>query len=778
MGSVLHRLVSWSKYTLMAAAFILSIAAVAAEKAPAKISTLVFEQIGGKPVVEDLLRFNVRQQPGSVYQPQVLDEDIKRLHELGYFSDITAHVTPQADGTLTLRLTLKLHARVTAVTFEGNQKFETADLAKLINIGVDSPLNERALRDGASALREFYRDKGYYDAEITPLFERGSDNTVKVIFKIKENLKLKVNDVIFEGNTVYSSWNLRHSLANAYSYLNWIGFLNMGLLDREALEVDKVRLRDMYWDKGYLDFKIEKLDIVQDPEDPEFVNLVFKLHEGQPYTVSAVKVEGTTVFTAEELLAEINIPTGETFDYQKENAARNRVLALLHSEGYADAACTVRRDADFTCQTTDLVFVISEGRQYKINQVTIVGNEYTQDKVIRRELVLYPGDPADAALLDVSKSRLMNMDMFESVETNFTNADKIDEKNAVIKVREKNAYDVRIGAGFSDVDSLFGMIEASSRNFDLTNPENYFRGGGQRVRLQGAFGIERAALNFDFTEPWLFDIPLRLDVSVYLRESLYEYWDETRWGTRISLSKKFFDDFTSATVAYKFEQVNVHEMSDKVGPETRRERGRDWVSQFSLVLDRTTLDSMTDPKDGYQINLLGAISPKIFGSSENFYRVEAKVLYVKSFLDDAITVSAGARLGTVDGFGSKPAPIYERYFLGGGNTLRGFPYREVSPLDSRNREIGGQSMSVFTVEVSHPIWNFIRGAVFADAGGVSKDEFDFGFNRFNIGVGYGLRLKLPMVPVPVKLDLAYPVLNNQDNVSDKLRFHFNMGFSF
>jgi hypothetical protein len=117
-------------------------------------------------------------------------------------------------------------------------------------------------------------------------------------------------------------------------------------------------------------------------------------------------------------------------------------------------------------------------------------------------------------------------------------------------------------------------------------------------------------------------------------------------------------------------------------------------------------------------------------------------------------------------------------FLGGSGTLRGFPYREVSPVDSNDREIGGQSMSAFTFEVSHPIWNFIRGAVFADAGGVSKDVFDFGFNHFNIGVGYGLRLKMPMVPVPIKLDLAYPILNNQDNVKSRLRFHFNMGFSF
>ena len=136
-------------------------------------------------------------------------------------------------------------------------------------------------------------------------------------------------------------------------------------------------------------------------------------------------------------------------------------------------------------------------------------------------------------------------------------------------------------------------------------------------------------------------------------------------------------------------------------------------------------------------------------------------------------------MGMLDSFGdTKRAPIYERYFLGGSGSLRGFPFREVAPLDSSGRPVGGQSMSVFSLEVSHPIWNFIRGAAFVDAGGVSEDEWCFGFDEFNIGVGYGFRLKLPQVPMPVKLDFAFPILNSQDNIKNRLRFHFNMGFSF
>ncbi len=752
-------------------------AAAGADNAP-RIGALEFEQTGGKPVVEELLRFNVRQQPGSVYDRVKLDEDIKRLYGLGFFSDVVSDVEPRADGAMALKIRLKLRPRVTEVLFDGNRKFKTEELSRLVAVGVDAPLNEQALRDGANKLREFYRDKGYLETEVAPVFESGPDNTIKVIFRIRENLKLKVNDVLFEGNTVFSGWTLRHALATQYSYFAWVPYLNFGLFDREALNIDKVRLRDMYWNAGYLDFKIEDVTVAQSEADPEYVNILFKLHEGEPYMVSAVKVAGAKSFADAELLELLAITPGEVFDYRRENADRGRILSLLHSEGYADAGCRVRRDADFAKHEVALVFEVTEGRQYRIDQVTIVGNEFTQDKVIRRELVVYPGDPADENLLDVSRSRLLGMDMFESVEANLVNADRLDEKNAVIRVREKDAYEVRVGAGFSDVDSLFGLIEAGSRNFNIMDPANYFRGGGQRVRLQAAFGIERAALNFDFTEPWLFDLPLRLDVSAYLRESIFEYWSEARWGARVALSRKFYDDFTSATVAYKFEQVNVFDMSGNMGPETREERGREWVSQFSLLLDRNTLDSLTDPTDGYQVNLLGAISPKVLGSSQDFYRAEAKGFYAKSFLDKALVWRLGARIGIVDNFAGDRAPIYERYFLGGGDSLRGFPFRDVAPLDSSGRPVGGQSMTLFTTEITHPIWDFIRGAVFADAGGVSEAETGFGFDHFNIGVGYGLRIKIPQVPVPIKLDLAYPILNNQDNVKSRLRFHFNMGFSF
>ena len=285
--------------------------------------------------------------------------------------------------------------------------------------------------------------------------------------------------------------------------------------------------------------------------------------------------------------------------------------------------------------------------------------------------------------------------------------------------------------------------------------------------------------NVDFTEPWLFDMPLKLDISGYWNELEYDYWNERRIGVRSSLSRKVFDDFTTITAGYKFEQVNVFDMSHKLAPETRRERGRQWVSQFSLLLDRDTRDNLMNPTSGYNINVLGAISPRIAGSSNNFYRLEAKYSGYFSFFDNAIIVMTGLRAGVVSCFNRNDStPIFERYFLGGGDTLRGFSYRDVSPLDSSGHPQGGSTMLLGTLEISHPIWSFIRGAAFVDVGNTWENPYSFGPGGINMGVGYGLRLMLPMINAPIKLDLAYPVVNNQDNLSRKFRFHFNMGFTW
>jgi len=753
---------------------VMLITALAFSATAEKIGRIVFQQAGNYKFPEQMLQFNIQQHAGDTFNDKVLNDDIKRLFGTGFFSDVVAETKKVDADTVDILFQLKAKPVVKQIVFKGNQKFPTADLQKEITLEADLPLNDVKLRESSNKLRAYYRGKGYNEATIAPTVKREDAAHVSVIFNIDEKLRLKVNDVTFEGNTVFSSWDLKNSLANRYSFLS--RFFDVGLFDSTQLDMDQVRLREMYWNKGYLDFKVEKVVTTPDPGNPEYVNINFKLYEGKPYKVNKVTITGTKKFTPQQLAKCIALVKGAIYDKTMEDKTKENIEFEYALLGYADYNCRVTRYPDYQTHLVDVEFQITEGIPYTVQDVNIKGNKVTKDKVIRRELAIQPGDPVDKNRIEASKNRLMGMGYFKDVKAVTVNDEEYGKKDVNISVEEKSNFEFTVGGGYSDTDSLAGTVALTNNNFDITDPDHYFQGGGERLRVAGLLGLERESGTIDFTEPWLFDMPLRFDLGGYWNQATYDVWSEQRIGAKTALTKKFYDDFTSVSLGYKFEQVNVYDMDRDASQELKDQRGRSWNSTPSLDLARDTRDSLTDPTRGYLLDAFSSITPKVLGSTHNTYRLEGKGSYYMNFLDKALIWQNGAKVGTVSSFNrNDQAPLYERYFLGGGDTIRGFPYRRISPVDGNKDNVGGQTMVLMTSEVTHPIWRFIRGAIFVDAGSVGKNSYSPGFGDFDMGAGYGFRIKLPMINAPIKLDLAYPIVNNQKGAPDRLQFHFNMG---
>ncbi len=749
------------------------------------VADIVFNQQGKAPVQREFLEHNTRLRKGMHFTSELLDEDVKRLYQTGVFSDIQASSVKQADGNMVLKYTMKLKPQVRKIIISGNEKLKESALLEKVVLAENAPLNDRNLRETVSELRKLYHGDGYNDVQINWKIEDVEDGVVDVRITIRENLKVRVHSVTVEPLPEdVSEDELKSVMANRYSWYGSIpligSHLNAGLLDRGELSADQARMRDVFLKHGYLDIQIKSLKIEPLADDPEYADIRIQVDAGKPYKVTKVSVTGADADEAAELQKMVTVVPESIFSLEQENATVKALTDYYESLGHIDVSVRAVRLADYAGHTVEIKFEVVPGRRYHVRQVHVVNNVYTKDKVIRRELAVQPGDPVDRSRIEVSRSRLMAMGYFSKVEALTANADDVNEKDVEFRVEEKDErFNFKVGAGFSDINSLVGMAEISSNNFDLFSPENWFYGGGQRFRVQGLFGIERSSVNIDFTEPWLFDLPLRLDVAGYWNYLDYDNWTEERFGARVGLTRKIFDDFTSISGAYKIEQVRVFDMAKKLGGEWQDQEGREWLGQFSLSLNRDTRDDLMNPTSGYNVNLLGAIAPKIFGSSNNLYRLEFKGSNYFSFWDKAIVVMAGLRAGVVSDFErDKPVPLYERYFLGGGDTLRGFPFREAGPEDRNGNVYGGSTMLLGTLEISHPIWSFIRGAVFVDAGNTWENPFSFGPGGINVGAGYGLRLQLPMINAPIKLDLAYPIVNNQDSLSSKFRFHFNMGFTW
>ena len=756
------------------AVFFLSTVILSAQE----INSVEFRQEGTYRFGKDILNFNVQSRKGNPYDEQVVNEDIKRLYNTGFFSDIRSEMKRRPDGNVDLIFHVTPKEIVRSVKFQGNEKFEAHKLYEVVTLTTGAPLNDKRLSETIAALRDFYAKEGMNDVTINYSPTRNIEGGIDIVFKIKENLKVRINSVTFEGLKVFDASELEERIANRKSWFSWVPFLNLGLLNKRELDNDMVRLREAYLSRGYLDFQVKEVRMNTVEGKPEQVDLVFVLDEGEVYTVGKVSVRGATRFSNEELLKKVRLVSGKPFSSDLERASAERLEEDYSPLGYIEFQAKPVRIPDFRTHKVDVVFEIQEGLPYKVREVFISGNRWTKDHVIRRELAIAPGDAVDKSRINASRSRLMGMGYFHKVDAVSVNSPVSGTKDIDIKVDEKNFLHARIGGGYSDTDGLAGMIELTHSNMDILDPKNYFTGGGQRARLLALVGTENMDFEADFTEPWLFGIPLRWDVSGYMRNVVYDDWEEQRIGFTTSLTKRIFDDFTSISGGYTFEHVRVHRMDRYLSPELREQRGSDFVGRIHLTLDRDTRDSALNPTSGYNVNLLTSFSSRAFGGSHDYLRLELKGSNYYSFFDKMLILSIGAKIGMIGMLDdwNGDVPLYERYFLGGGDTIRGFPYRSIGPVDSYGDNMGGNFMYLFTAEISHPIWRFIRGAAFVDVGSAT-DFRKNPFSHVNVGVGYGLRIQLPAVNAPIKLDLAYPVLNNQPGVSNRLRFHFNMGFA-
>ncbi len=768
---------------------------IAASAFGQSIDRVVFLQEGAYPLSEDIFEMNTQTKAGMPYSERIVNEDVRRLFALGMFADVYSEVKDLSNGNKEVIFNITAKKNVSEISIKGNRKFSDNELMKLVKLHTDMPLNDALLIESTRELRKFYDEKGYTDAQIDSSLEADGDNSVKVIFNIAEHLRVRIDNVEFEGMEVYKPSEVKDLLETRYfmGSAKWLSFMpwtflglppNFGLYDKDFISRDKIRLRELYWQKGYLDFKVTDVVVTEHEDDPELVDVKFVVEEGDPYFINSIRIIGAKEFPEEELLPLLSAREEEVYSSSRED----RDLKVLESKysplGYADFQARAVHYPDYSTHSVDVEYEIHEGTQFTIGEVYISGNRMTKDYVIRRELPFETDDPMDKELLDIGKSRLMGMGYFQSangegdgVEILSMDSPEPGKKDIYVNVEEKDFYGGNLGFGWSDSDGLAGSIQLWHSNMDITDPMNLFTGGGQRLRIGALVGVEHFDVQTDFTEPYLFGIPLRFDLSGYWREVLYEDWNEQRLGFTVSLTKRIFDEFTSVTGGYTFEYVRVLDMNKKMGPIFQDAKGGERVGRVFLALNRDTRNSATNPTSGYDIGAYTYLTSRGLGASNDYYKFELRAVNYFPFLHDWFVLTTGAKIGTMGTFNGDMVPLYDRYFLGGGDSVRGFPYRSIGPVDNNNDNYGGEFMYLFTAELSHPIYKFLRGAVFCDVGDATSAHFG-PINQPNVGVGYGLRIMVPGINMPIRLDLAYPIVCNQEGVSRKLRFHFNMGFSF
>lgn len=799
-----------------------------------KIAKVAIQHVGPASVADELIRANIHVKAGDPYLPATVDDDVRNLYATGLFYNIRITADRNDEG-LILTYVVQAMPRLTDIKFSGNKKFNDTKLKKKLTSKVGDPLNEQKLFSDAQVIQEMYQKAGYPGTlvEAKPNISEESGRGT-VTFEIKESLKVRIERVEFIGAQAFSQKKLRKEIKTREHWMfSWL--TGSGVFKDDKFQEDRERLAEFYREKGYIDFEIK--DVQFEQPTPRSMIIRFTIYEGQPYKVGAVTFEGTTMlptnavaptfkpgklpkeknqrpdwFEKREMNRTFAMKEGDTFTGKGLSKDVTAVEDFYGAKGHIDVAqgagLNVARIANTEKGTMDLHFKVEEGQKSFIEKIDIRGNVKTKDKVIRRELTISPGDTFNMVAVKRSKLRLEGLQYFEKVDTRPDPTEVPNRKNLIIGVEEKNTGNLSFGAGFSSVDSIVGFIELSQGNFDLFHPPT-FTGGGQKFRLRLQLGSERQDYVLSFIEPWFLDRKLAFGTELYYRDlnfqSLGNLYDEQRAGIRLSLTRALWTDYLMGTVSYTVESVGIDladgyhgDLPVRQNPGGGRdpgdifvdpanvpqalldEVGHSLVSKIGFSIAYDTRNSTLLPDAGQRTELGIDIAGGPLSGDKSYYKLELKSAWYFRGLIKGHVLEIAARAGVADGFSGGYVPFYDRFYLGGLYSLRGFEYRGISPREPGFEEpIGGNTYWFGTAEYSVPIIQRekaggVRAAVFYDVGSVEAKSYDFKFNNYSDNWGIGLRLNLPIGPL--RLDYAMPITHDSFNRGTG-RFQFGVGYS-
>ena len=741
------------------------------DKASAKITEIKVE--GNKSVNSSTILSKIKIRVGDRFSQKAVNEDIKRLYAMGFFTDVTAEVEDY-EGGLRLIFSVTEKSVVEKIIFEGNKIYKEDVLKKQIETKESDVLNKRRLAEDVRKIKDFYRKKGFplsgvsYDINVDE-----ATNKAKVYIKIDEKARYSIRQIQFKGNSAFIDKRLMKVISSRPAWL-----FNSGFLDEETLEQDMDRLGEFYKSNGFLDAKAT--NTIDYSDKGPYIYISINIEEGDKYFVGDVGIKGNNIIAEKEIRKGLKMKKGQPYSPDTLRADVIGIQTLYFDKGYMSCHIKPNTILDKDKKSIDITYEITEGDLSYINEIRITGNTKTKDVVIRRELRFYPGDKFDGEKMRRSKQRLYDLGFFDEVIFDTEPTQYPDKKDLAVSVKEAKTGEFSFGGGYSSVDRLIGFVEVMQRNFDITNFPT-FTGAGQNLKIRAEIGSIRRDYTISFTEPWIFGYPylFGFDAFNYEREKetgLGYGYDEARTGGDLRFGKEF-TDYDRADLMYKLERIKIGDVDSDASSALKDEEGKNTISSLALTLTRDTTDSKYNPMKGHILSATGEDAGGIFGGDKDFYKLSGLADLFFNY-EEKLVIEGKFRIGWADEYdNSKSVPIYERFFVGGANTVRGYKERSIGPRDSNTGDpIGGEAMLIGNLEATYPIFKNFKIAAFYDIGNVWADSKDLGDGDFKAGAGVGIRVKTPIGPV--KVDMGYPLDKAHPGDKQKIRFHFSMTRGF
>jgi outer membrane protein insertion porin family len=734
---------------------------------------------GNMRVEEDGIRLHVKTRAGQLFDRALVEQDVKSIYRMGFFEDVQAEITP--DGVLTY--TVKEKPYVREIKIQGNAQLARDKIETALGITPRTILDRGRVGEGIDKVRKLYNEQGYVNAKVDYALSVESNNQAVLVVDIVEGTRLLIQKISFEGNQHFSEGELKGLMATKEEWL--FSFItNRGVLERDILTNDIAILSNHYYDHGYIDHKLDEPVILRERDGLE---VVIRVDEGQQYRVGKVEIGGELIQDGRQMLKQVKLTSGQIFRGSRLRDDITTLTDMYANKGFAFVQVEPLTKVNAPEKKVDVALIVTKGPPVYFNRILIAGNTKTRDKVVRRELEATEQELFSGSKIMQSRNALQRTGYFEDVQFTTKKTDQPDTVDLLIDVKEGPTGTFSIGAGYSSGDGFLFNAGIAERNLF---------GRGQTANGSFSLGSERQDFILSYNEPYFNDTKVALGVDAFNTERDYSDFKERKLGMALHTSYPlknvrlpFFGirkseapigsdelsreapltmwDYMRGSMSYELTRAKINDVDADAPVSIQDEKGTSLTSAMTPGLTYDSRDHFFNPSEGTKSSF--AVKFAGLGGDNRFIKSDIGARWYYPLLKDpnwggSYVFALGGTLGYGIGFDQPSSskyelPLFERYFPGGINSVRGFAERSLGPKEDGD-VVGGDKQAIMNVEVHFPIAEQfgLRGVAFFDIGQAFKETESISFSAFRRSVGVGARWMSPFGPL--RVELGFP-LNKQ-----------------
>jgi outer membrane protein insertion porin family len=716
---------------------------------------------GNKRVETSTLLYYIKTREGEPLSRSQISKDIEQIYDLGQFKDIRVE-TRQGSKGLEVVFIVEEIPSIGDVLLYGNVEVGDSDIHEILGFKRGEAFQDHITKEAKEKIKLLYHEKGFFLAEVDVVSKKSVRNLMNIHIRIREGEKIGIKNIRFSGNKKFSADDLRDQMeTKAETWFSWID--ESGIYKKDILKLDMFRLEAYYQDHGYLRARVQEPNINIDQKNKE-INISISIEEGSRYRVGKITSKPDDTVSADDILKVLQMKSGDVYSLSKVRAGILNISDLYSERGYAYADVNPITKINENSRTVDVSIEVDRGRKVYVGEINVIGNTRTLDNVIRREFRLREGELFDSVKLKRSKQRINNLQFFEDVKIDTRRGKEPDLIDITTTVTERATGSVTVGAGFSSTEKLM---------FNAGISQNNFMGTGRRVVFSTNLSSRRTDFNLSLTDPRIFDTELLGGVDAFNRKTNYYSYKAKSTGAGFRIGKSL-SEHDWAGLNYNFANIKV---SDVVTTTSYLKEETRVTSRISPTFVRDTRDDFLNPSTGsrhvVRFSLAGLGGAK-------FHKMSYETAHYWPIVGKLVGMLHG-QISWADGYGDESLPIFERYYMGGPKSLRGYTLKNVGPKDVSGNPLGGNQSLLLNAELQYPFTKGFRGFVFYDRGNlygggsnISTTSTTWDLGNMRDSIGGGIRFLSPFGPI----GFAYGIKLDQATGEESGEFHFSAGNSF